>query len=275
MKPEIISNEEYHSRPYMSATKLKVFLKSPAHCKAFIDAGDTDTPAFRVGRMVHHRVLEPATFYDQYAVFDGDRRTKAGKDEWAAIMDNDREPIKTEELAVCNAIREAVGHYFPPSGKPELSFKAEIDGVMCQCRTDWLVETGMERVQPYDLKTCQDVSQVDRVFYSYAYDVQSVFYRMVLEACGYHVEPMQFIFVEKKSPYDVAVRVIDPAIEVAVEKQIRTALADYKACCESGKWPGVEGVDPAVKIAPAPAWRVGGIVDVDLSGFYSDENEAC
>jgi hypothetical protein len=48
--------------------------------------------------MIHSGVLEPETFYDHYAVFEGDRRTKVGKEDWQAIMDEGLEPIKTDEL---------------------------------------------------------------------------------------------------------------------------------------------------------------------------------
>ena len=272
-----ISNEEYHSRPCMSASGLKTFLKSPAHYKAAME-DRSDTPAFRIGRMVHSAVLEPGTFSDMYQMFDGDRRTKDGKADWQAILDAGAEPIKREELDLCESIRSACGHLFPKGGHPELSFKAEINGVLCQCRPDWLVIDG-STLRMYDLKTCLDASAADRVIYSYGYHIQSVFYQMVLRKVfrdeGLAIEPIEFVFAEKKPPYDVVVRQIDPDIVPAVEQLILDALETFKACKSTGEWPGTEP-DHECKIASAPSWIINGLMpDMDLTGFYGEENEAC
>lgn len=265
-----LTNDEYHLRPYMSATKLKNLLKSPAHYKAALNM-DTDTPSFRTGRMVHSFVLEPETFWDNYGIFDGDRRTKAGKAQWEEIQTGGLEPIKPDESTLCENIANACKRFFPDGGAAEVSYSAKIEGVMCQCRPDWILQSG-NKATVYDLKTCIDASAADRVFYQYGYDIQSVFYRMVLEACGVEVSEMQFVFVEKSAPFDVALRVIDPLVEDPVRADIYDALNRFKVCMETDTWPGVEGPNPEARIAEAPAWKT---KELDLSGFYSTENECC
>jgi hypothetical protein len=276
MNGQQITNEEYHSLPSISATGLKTFLKSPAHYKAAKENNE-DTPAFRVGRMIHSGVLEPETFFDNYGliepdtflhlfpVCDVDRRTKEGIEKWNSIVASGLFPEKTEgQLKISGKIRKrrvvkirrradqtsgfdtitgcrkACTGMFPVGGKAELSFSTVIDGVECRCRPDWLVDDqGVCRI--YDLKTCQSVEGIDSLFYKYGYHIQQVFYCMVLESLGMTVDrEMQFVFVEKKPPFDVVVRTMDMALYDATEVIVRNALERYKACLETDQWPGIE-----------------------------------
>jgi hypothetical protein len=292
MNGQQITNDEYHSQAGMSATGLKTFLKSPAHYKA-AQENNEDTPAFRTGRMIHSGVLEPETFYYQYAVFEGDRRTKVGKEDWQAIMDEGKEPIKADELEIIEGCQVATLGMFPIGGQAELSFSTVIDGVKCRCRPDWLVEDpGVYRI--YDLKTCQSVEGIDSLFYKYGYHIQQVFYCTVLESLGMTVDrEMQFIFVEKKPPFDVVVRTMDMALYDATEVIIRNALQRYKTCLETDQWPGIEP-ERTLKQAVCPAWiaeRMNPEIDwtefyaeggedrcrtgIDLNEFYSSDNAAC
>jgi hypothetical protein len=312
MNGQQITNEEYHSLPSISATGLKTFLKSPAHYKAAKENNE-DTPAFRVGRMIHSGVLEPETFYDNYGliepdtflhlfpVCDVDRRTKEGREKWNSIVASGLFPEKTEEdslksaekyakeeLLKCgvepitqadlNALTEcmkACTGMFPVGGKAELSFSTTIDGVECRCRPDWLVEDqGVCRI--YDLKTCQSVEGIDSLFYKYGYHIQQVFYCMVLESLGMTVDrEMQFVFVEKKPPFDVVVRTMDMALYDATEVIVRNALERYKTCLATDTWPGIEP-ERTLKQAVCPSWIESGLLpDLDMSEFYGDDNAAC
>lgn len=265
-----LTSEQYHARPHMSATKLKNFLKSPAHYKAALEL-TADTPASRFGRMCHSFILEPKEFDATYEPFDLDRRTKAGKAEWARIQEAGLEPIKPEKLDTMIDMRHAIGSLIP-AGDSEVTFEAVIEGVECQCRVDRIDALG----RVYDLKTCQDITAVDRVFYSYGYDIQTVFYQMVMDASGHGFGGMEFIFVEKTAPHDVAVREMDLTVRAPVERQIREALKRFRDCRAKDYWPGFEGGDLSCKVATAPAWRTSEMSpDLDLSGFYSTANEAC
>ncbi len=99
--------------------------------------------------------------------------------------------------------------------------------------------------------------------------------RKVFRDEGLAIEPIEFVFAEKKPPYDVVVRQIDPDIVPAVEQLILDALEKFKACKSTGEWPGTEP-DHECKIASAPSWIINGLMpDMDLTGFYGEENEAC
>lgn len=274
-----ISNDEYHARPNLSASGVKTLLQSPAHYRASQD-NPTDSPAFRLGRMVHTAVLEPDEFMRTYATaFSEDRRTKQGKADWQTVIDAGLEPIKQSELDMCEGCRKAAGPLFPGGGYAELSFEAQIEGVMCQCRPDWLTVSENGHISLYDLKTCLSVCSADSTFYKYGYHVQQVFYNMVMNAClpaGLDVMPeMRFVFVEKSPPFDVVVRTMDMALWAAVEAQIRQAIRTYAKCTQIDVWPGVEP-DRDMRQAVCPSYIESGLLpDLDMDGFYGADNAAC
>jgi hypothetical protein len=86
---------------------------------------------------------------------------------------------------------------------------------------------------------------------------------------------MQFIFVEKKPPFDVVVRTMDMALYDATEVIVRNALERYKTCLATDTWPGIEP-DRTLKQAVCPSWIESGLMpDLDMSEFYGDDNAAC
>jgi hypothetical protein len=264
------TNSEYHDNCAISATGIKLFLKSPAHFKAS-QTQKLDTPALRFGRMAHEFILEPSTFAHNYKEFDLNRRTKAGREEWARMQEEGVEPIKAEELDQLQAMADQVYHHgLLPAGEVEQTFRVEINGVLVQCRPDLIADDVL-----YDLKTCQDIAQVDQSFYTYGYHIQDAVYRIVIEAIhGKDPGPIQFVFCEKSAPYDVAVREVDPLIVAGTKRLVLQALEDYKHCCESMTWPGVEGEHPVCKTAIAPPWIVRKVTDeFDMTEIYEQIGE--
>ena len=81
-----IPNSEYRARDGISSTDLKHVAKSPAHFRYWKDHQQEDTPALLFGRAVHKYALEKDDFFSEFAVAPNiDRRTKAGKEEYAAF----------------------------------------------------------------------------------------------------------------------------------------------------------------------------------------------
>ena len=81
----IETNEQYHANDAISHSKLELFRRRPiSYYRRFVAktvARPEPTEAFRLGSAAHCAVLEPATFWDRYALRpEGiDRRTKDGK----------------------------------------------------------------------------------------------------------------------------------------------------------------------------------------------------
>lgn len=64
-----ISNADYHGGPGISKSGLDVIRKSPAHFKQSRSEGYQEpTPSQRLGTMAHALILEPETFWDEYAM---------------------------------------------------------------------------------------------------------------------------------------------------------------------------------------------------------------
>ena len=88
--------QEYLRHPAVSASRIKEVLRSPAHYQASLAAepDSNETPAKRMGTLIHSAVLEPRRFLDNFMIApDVDRRTKDGKAQW-------------EEFQVALAVKE-------------------------------------------------------------------------------------------------------------------------------------------------------------------------
>jgi hypothetical protein len=86
-----MDNAEYHAHPAISKSHLDLIARSPLHYWArYIDenrVAQEATPAMRLGTALHTHVLELDSWDKDIAVspFGIDRRTKVGKEMWAAF----------------------------------------------------------------------------------------------------------------------------------------------------------------------------------------------
>lgn len=83
--PQIHDRQEYRAFPALNQSAAKKLLVSPAHYQAYMNTPHEETKALRFGTFVHAAILEPHTLNDLYATApDVDKRTKQGKEDWAA-----------------------------------------------------------------------------------------------------------------------------------------------------------------------------------------------
>lgn len=258
-----ISAEEYHRWPYASQTILKIMRdRSPLHAYQQMTNPPESTPALRLGDAVHVAVLQPDLFRSRFAVApDVDRRTKAGKEEWAEFVaeNADKSVLKADEWGVCESIREAV-HAHPIASKL-LAGEAEqsalwVDpatGVTCKARFDIVARSFGTII---DLKTTIDASpsQFTRAIYNYGYYIQAAHYLAGARALGIEVDLFAIIAVEKEPPYAVAVyQIEDEALQAGID-ELRPLMATFARCQETGVWPSYD--DQVTRITlPHYAWR--------------------
>tara|TARA_R100001440_G_scaffold74819_1_gene100710 strand:+ start:136 stop:861 length:726 start_codon:yes stop_codon:yes gene_type:complete len=90
-------------RNRLSYSALCAFKKSPNHLLKYWEGKTKVTDAMQFGSIIHKLLLEPDSFNDDYAVFEGARR--AGK-EWQAFKANNenKQIIKLSELDDANEI---------------------------------------------------------------------------------------------------------------------------------------------------------------------------
>jgi exodeoxyribonuclease VIII len=174
-----------------------------------------------------------------------DRRTSAGKADWAAfeLEAEGREIITNEEGAKLAAIRDAVRSH-PAAAKAlagspviEQSIFWDEDSISCRCRPDCVTEKGVI----VDLKTTRDASPdgFARSVAQYRYHVQAAFYSDGYKA-AFGEAPRGFVFiaVETEPPYLVAVYVASETMTSRGRIEYQTDLDTFRECLASDCWPG-------------------------------------
>lgn len=244
---------EYHAHPAVSKSVLDKMARSPLHARAYLDGmRDEPTPAMLFGTALHAAVLEPVAFANEYAVFDGDRRTRAGKDAYEAILSSGATVISRGDYDAIRAMALSIRQH-PVAGKLFAEGVAEHSvfwddadtGLACKCRPDWWTPSSALIV---DLKTTEDASPeaFARSVMNYRYHVQAAHYMT-----GAQAERFLFVAVEKKAPYAVAVYELDEdALNLGHTLRERD-LHTYSLCQASRVWPGYS---TEVETLSLPEW---------------------
>ncbi len=257
----------YHAWSAASNSRLTKLKRSPAHLKEYLDNGEDDTDAFRIGRAFHAAVLEPDWFARAYGVSSAgcDRRNKAGKDEWKALEDEhgDGMVLKYAEHADIARMRDSVMTHprarklFVGEGRNELSIVWDdaATGVRCKARIDRYHPTLTQGGCVGDLKSTRDASR--RKFEKDAYDHgihrQGAMYLLGANAVGLKAEHFAVIACEKEAPYCVQAFVYVMGALDAGEQELHGLLKTYKQCKETGRWPGYSEDFQALAL-PHHAW---------------------
>lgn len=231
--------------------------RTPAHYRAKVDGliKDEQTPAMRLGQMIHRAMLEPDTVKGAWVVKPEGMNfaTKDGK-EWKAAQTL---PIITQEEAdTITGMRDSV-HAHPAVKRVLANARTEVslfangeDGVLRKARIDALPESGNVIV---DIKSCQsaDADLMAKSVVSYRYDVQAAYYLDICKLLGIDKSEFLFVCVEKQPPYAVAVYALDQdAIEWG-RKQYRADLALLKRCEAEDHWPAFT---QDITTLALPAW---------------------
>lgn len=271
-----MTNEEYHAdTTHISASGLKLFMRSPAHYyAAYLDPSRVErqpTPAMRLGTATHCAILEPSRFNDEYAVIPDsiDRRTKEGKQDYADLLATGAELVTSDDMArimnmACafrdNTIARAL---FEMPHHVEQSIFATINNVACKCRPDFMTD---DRLLVMDVKTTSDASPegFGKSAWNLGYHIQAAFYRRVIsEAAG---TTPDFIFgcVESERPHLVAFYSTPTYLLEYADKLIDDALERFAECKKSGIWPGyVPEIEMQELSVPGYAQRIIENSDID------------
>lgn len=243
-----ISNREYRNANGVSSTDLKKIAKSPAHYRYWKDHPQEDTPSLLFGRAAHKYMLEKERFFEEFAIAPlVDRRTKAGKEEWALFeADNrDKDIISPDDFERILEMHEEL--YSTPfvekllSGKKELSFFCEDEktGFVMKCRPDCLTEVGEVNVL-IDYKTTDDADSDSfmKQAIKLMYDLQTAYYADVLHKNTGKEYTVVFIAQEKKPPYCVNILEANKYFIRSGRDMYRTMLDRYAECELTGNWYG-------------------------------------
>lgn len=266
--------EQYHSRQELSASGMKVLLRSPKHFQQ-ARAVRVTKPEFDVGHAIHARVLGvglPVVQIDPKLLSsDGGIRSNAAKAEVERIRTEGGVPLKPETyqrvvrasdavLANRKARRllEVPGvsevSMFATDPQLELALRGRADRIS--------VDPSTGAICILDAKSCVDLStrKLQMTVDDYGYDLQAEAYRLLVELItGLIAEPVVLIFMEKEAPFDVrVVRLGDQWMDGGWQK-LRRAMESYKRAVEERSWPGVDDGDGPIEELAVPGWYAGRI----------------
>lgn len=241
-----LSNNDYHAGPGLSKSGLDRLARSPAH---FRYAEREDLPQFVLGSAFHCAVLEPEQFRRRYAVsVDADRRTKAGKEAWAAFEQSleGRTVLSAEQWDTVERMRDAV--YANARYREILDLPGYVEasaywtdpetGVLCKCRPDKVLGSAGLML---DLKSTTDASQHGFSYSAgkYRYWVQAPWYADGWRhASGEQIDMFLFLAVEKTPPFGVGLYELPKEAEIRGRMEYRRLLPVYARCMRDDVWPG-------------------------------------
>ena len=239
-----LTEDQYNKLAAVRASHLKHALRSAAHYQTAVTTTFEQTPSMTLGSAIHTLILEPQLFASRYEVFDGDRRTKDGKERYAAIEAKGVTPISKDTLDMATNCARAVNNHpeaskYVKAGKEEHAFTwTDVDtGLLCKCKPDFL-HNGQIVV---DVKSTRDASLAgfQKAIGQYMYHVQAAFYLDgVSQVTGLPYKDFVFVCVETEAPYGVATYALDEgAIEMGRELY-KVALRTIRDSQIDGVWAG-------------------------------------
>ena len=252
----------YRSHEAVSCSGLKHYGKTAAHGRA-AELGQVQIArpeTLVLGRLCHTAVLEPHLLDVDFVVAPRiDRRTKAGKAEWAAFQEGvgSATVVSEDQHQLALAIRDSVRAHplaakFLEHGSAEVTQLWDFDGVPAKSRLDWLTELDGEPLI-FDLKTTQDASTKDfpKSCARFKYHTQAAMY-----SDGFRTltgERPRFVFgaVEKEPPFGVQLFEYDLAAIERGREDYLSALHTYVEAHREGKW---RGYSEGIVQMELPAW---------------------
>lgn len=247
---EGIPEAEYHALDgYCSASQLKRLDGStPLHVQCGLLA-DTDSPALRLGRALHCRVLEPALYGRQFAAApDVDRRTKAGKAAYAefeaaagrATVLKAAEAEQVTLMAAAIASHSLAQEVLDVATLRECSAFAELHGTPCRSRIDAMTPDSQVVV---DVKTTAGLAstrEMEMAVWKFGYGLQMCMYREMLRMNGRNPEAMIIIAVEKSVPHAVQCFVVEPDVLDLHIPRLKRLLERWRNTLGAAKYPAWE-----------------------------------
>jgi hypothetical protein len=258
---------DYHRHSAVSKSHLDQVARSPLHYWArYVDPNRVDlepTAAMAIGSAVHTHVLELPEWDQRYITApEGiNRRTKAGKEAWAAFEAESTGRIVLSRADAELVMRMGQAVYGHPAAafllqRPGLAEQTylwtdEATGLECKCRPDWMTTDGQLIV---DLKTTEDASPAGfrKSVANFRYHVQAAWYLDGIErATGKRPDQFIFICVEKKPPHAVAAYAASAEMVAAGAITAEADLARLALCKEAGDWPGYSN---QIEVIDLPSW---------------------
>jgi hypothetical protein len=253
-----MSHTDYNQMKALNYSGAKQILVSPAHYQAWLDEVREETPALKLGRLVHLASLEPEVFDRTVRLMpECDRRTKEGKaiyEAFTATLKAGEECLKKDEMDEVMAIAESAqaGIESIANGRELARMKEEVvtgkhEGVNIKGRPDLVLTNGSTCII-VDIKTTMDASAdaFSKDVAKYKYHLQAAFYMKMTGAKEFY-----FVAVEKKKPFEWAVYSLDEAALESGKRMMTSACLTYRECSLYNNWPGYSKEPKTISL---PKW---------------------
>jgi hypothetical protein len=221
-----------------------------------------DDPKYDFGTATHAAILEgdDIVYVCQYENW----RTNESKEARELARSHGKVPLLAKDYErlqeLLAAARDQIaGHKIAPQilkgGKPEQTLAWEDLGVRCRARLDWLTD---DYTLIQDVKTTgrsANPEDFERNLYKLGYDLKAVMYMRAVKAIT-GVEPIfQWILIEAVEPYALTVITPKPAVLASGESKVERALAKWRECLRTGRWPSYSDEVCYVDLPPWEAAR--------------------
>ncbi|MEU0515832.1 PD-(D/E)XK nuclease-like domain-containing protein [Amycolatopsis sp. NPDC006125] len=264
-----IPAEAYHADPVpggslsSSGARLLMPPSCPAIFKHRMDNPEPYVKEFALGSAAHKLVLGAG---DEFAVIDAaDWRTKAARQEREEAQAAGLIPLLQHQFDQVEAMAQALREHPTASalfdsargGRPEqaLFWRDKLTGITRRALLDWLpAKVPGRRMILADYKTAASAepTAIAKAVYNHGYHQQAAWYIDGVVELGLDEDPaFVFVFQEKEPPYLVTVIELDRVSLMWGDVLNRAALARYRHCVETGRWPGYAD---DVQLVSLPVW---------------------
>jgi hypothetical protein len=219
-----------------------------------------------LGTLVHCAILEPNRLASKIAMpptevlaSNGHRRG-AAYEKWRDEQ-HGKIIVNAEEFQLVDTLRIAANNhpaveFFREHGKyteQPIRWQDPLTQVECKGIPDLVCDNGFV----IDIKTCQNVDDMDRTMANFGYHLQAAFY---LDGCTSHYgerfEKFVIVACETNPPYRVHSRLLDDEAIMVGHMEIDRLLAEFKRRMESGDWS--EEAEKNLVALSLPRWAVTG-----------------
>ncbi len=259
---------DYHASDAVGSHKLQDLTPYPLLFRKRYVTKEIDrepaTPAMDFGKYFHTLALEgeEAAKREYVVAPKCDRRTTEGKARYAAFLADAEGRTVIDEADMTLAWRMVKAIREKPSavkllstGKPEVTFRHQLASFAIQARVDWFIDEPKDAPMLVDVKTVDELAAFDAHYLKFSYYKQAAFYRLVVaKLLGLETFQPQvcYLVVEKKEPFQVAIRIPDAESLAIGTKEVMAELAKLKECYDSGNWPGEPDEARAISL---PEWK--------------------
>lgn len=259
-----MTEQEYNQAEGVRRSDLWKMEDSAEKFKYFSEHPPEQTPAMAFGSACHKAILEPDDFGNEFAVAPvADRRTKEGKEVWAAFNEKNagKTIISADDVAVIEEMETALIRC--PLAKKLLYGKGENEtpffwtdretGEKCKVKLDRLVKFNRRwYVVDYKTAACAETNKFNSEIWRLGYFMQAAMYCEGVKTAKKMRKMPGFLFVvqEKKPPYSVNVVEVSEEVMAAGNAKFHQLLEKYHACKVIDQWPGFVGDVPNDSFVP-------------------------